>query len=191
MSDTRRRKLLVSATAAMGGVGIAGWSVPFIASMLPSERSKAIGAPVETDIGTINAGQLETVQWRGKPVWVLRRTEEMLAALRKNEDALLDPQSRQAQQPACCRNATRSIKPEYFVAIGICTHLGCVPSYVPQAGAAELGADWPGGFYCPCHGSKFDLAGRVYRNVPAPANLVIPPHQYVTDTRLLIGEDIG
>lgn len=191
MSDMRRRKLLVSATAAMGGVGLAGWSVPFIASMLPSERAKAIGAPVETDVRTIEAGQLETVQWRGKPVWILHRTEEMLAALGKHEDALLDPQSRQPQQPACCRNAMRSIKPEYFVAIGICTHLGCVPTYAPRAGDAALGPDWPGGFYCPCHGSKFDLAGRVYKNVPAPANLVIPPHQYITDTRVLIGEAIG
>lgn len=191
MSDTRRRKLLVAATTAIGSVGIAGSSVPFIASMLPSERAKAIGAPVETDVRTIEAGQLQTVQWRGKPVWILHRTEAMLAALGKHEDALLDPRSRQPQQPASCRNATRSIKPEYFVSIGICTHLGCVPTYAPQPGDAALGPDWPGGFYCPCHGSRFDLAGRVYKNVPAPVNLVIPPHHYVTDTRLLIGEDIG
>lgn len=191
MSDTRRRKLLISATAAIGGTGIAGLSVPFISSMLPSERAKAIGAPVETGIGTINAGQLETAQWRGKPVWVLHRTEEMLEVLGKHDSELVDPLSREAQQPPCCRNATRSIKPEYFVAVGICTHLGCVPRYVPQPGAAELGADWPGGFYCPCHGSKFDLAGRVYKNVPAPRNLVIPPHRYMSDILLLIGEDVG
>lgn len=189
MSDTRRRKLLVSATAMIGGAGIAGASMPFVASMLPSERAKAIGAPVEAASGTIEAGQLHTVQWRGKPVWILHRTEEMLAALGDHDVELVDPRSRELQQPPCCRNATRSIKAEYFVVIGICTHLGCVPTYVPQAGAPELGADWPGGFYCPCHGSKFDLAGRVYKNVPAPTNLVVPPHHYITDTRLLIGED--
>lgn len=159
--------------------------------MLPSERAKAIGAPVETDAGTIEAGQLQTVQWRGKPVWILHRTEAMLVTLGRLDQQLVDPQSRQPQQPPCCRNVTRSIKPEYFVAVGICTHLGCVPSYVPQPGAPELGGDWPGGFYCPCHGSKFDLAGRVYKNVPAPTNLVIPPHQYIADTRLLIGEETG
>ncbi|MGQ0749140.1 MAG: ubiquinol-cytochrome c reductase iron-sulfur subunit [Betaproteobacteria bacterium] len=191
MSDTRRRKLLVSATAALGGTGIAGAAVPFFASMLPSERAKAIGAPVETDVGTIEPGQLHTVEWRGKPVWIVHRTKEMLAALGKHDDDLVDPRSRQAQQPPCCRNAARSIKPEYFVAIGICTHLGCVPSYAPRPGAPELGADWHGGFYCPCHGSKFDLAGRVYKNVPAPSNLVVPPYQYVSDTQLLIGEETG
>jgi ubiquinol-cytochrome c reductase iron-sulfur subunit len=187
--DHRRRELLLSGTAAVGGIATVAVAVPFVVSMLPSERATAMGAPVETDIGTIKAGQLETMGWRGKPVWILRRTEEMLVAIEKNEQMLRDPHSREAQQPACCGNPMRSIKPEYFVAIGICTHLGCVPSYVPQAGAAGLGTDWPGGFFCPCHGSKFDLAGRVYRNVPAPANLVIPPHKYLTDTRVVIGED--
>ena len=164
-------------------------AVPFVASMLPSERTKAVGAPVEADLTGIERGTLATVEWRGQPVWILARTPEMLERLRQEEKRLLDPQSRRPQQPECCRNAQRSIKPEYFIAIGICTHLGCVPTFLPQAGAAVAGPDWAGGFFCPCHGSKFDLAGRVFRGVPAPSNLVIPPHQYLADTRVLIGED--
>lgn len=193
LPDIGRRKLLIAATGIVGGAGVAAASIPFVVSMTPSERARAGGAPVEV-FAKLGPGEQLTVEWRGKPVWILRRTEAMLKALENPGHLvkLADPDSKvRSQQPACCRNAMRSIKPEYFVAIGICTHLGCVPSYVPQAGAAGLGADWLGGFYCPCHGSKFDLAGRVYKNVPAPSNLVIPPHQYVTDTRLLIGEDIG
>ncbi len=187
--DRRRRKFLLSATTAVGGIATVAATVPFVGSMLPSERAKAARAPVEADIGKIERGALATVEWSGRPIWVVRRTEDMLAALGKQDDQLRDPRSEQPQQPASCRNATRSIKPEYFVAIGICTHLGCVPSSALQSGAAGLGADWPGGFYCPCHGSKFDLAGRVFKGVPAPLNLVIPPHQYLSDSRLLIGAD--
>ena len=187
--DWRRRRFLLSATTTVGGITTVVAAVPFVTSMLPSERAKAAGAPVEADIGNIERGALATVEWRGKPVWVLRRTEDMAAALGKQNDQLRDPRSRQPQQPAYCSNATRSIRPEYFVAIGICTHLGCVPRYAPQSGTAGLGADWQGGFYCPCHGAKYDLAGRVHRNVPAPLNLVISPHKYLDDSRLLIGTD--
>ena len=187
--DRRRREFLLSATTTVGGIATVAAAIPFVASMLPSERAKAVGAPVEADIGKVERGTLVTVEWRGKPVWVLHRTGEMVAALDKHDEKLRDPRSRQLQQPACCHNATRSIRPEYFVAIGICTHLGCVPSYAPQAGTAGLGADWSGGFYCPCHGSKFDLAGRVFKNVPAPLNLEIPSHRYLSDSRLLIGAD--
>lgn len=132
---------------------------------------------------------LVTVEWRGKPVWILHRTGQMLSLLNKHDDQLVDPKSLASQQPVYAKNATRSIRPEYLVVIGICTHLGCIPLYRPEVGAADLGPDWPGGFYCPCHGSKFDLAGRVVKNVPAPRNLDIPPHEYVSDTRLLIGKD--
>ena len=187
--DCRRRKFLLSATTTVGGIATVAAAVPFVASMLPSERARAAGSPVEVDIGRIERGTLATMEWRSKPVWVLRRTEEMLVALGKHDEQLRDPRSQQTQQPAYCSNATRSIRPEYFVAIGICTHLGCVPTPVLQAGAAALGRDWPGGFFCPCHGSKFDLAGRVYEGAPAPINLEIPPHRYLSDSRLLIGTD--
>lgn len=188
-ADWRRRRLLLSATTTVGGIATVAAAVPFVASMLPSERAKAAGAPVEADIGNIERGTLATVEWRGKPVWVLHRTDNMIATLGTQDDQLRDPRSEQPQQPDYAKNATRSIRPEYFVAIAICTHLGCVPIYAAQAGVAGLGADWPGGFYCPCHGSKFDLAGRVFKNVPAPLNLVIPPHKYLSDSRLLIGAD--
>ena len=187
--DADRRTLLATATALVGATGLVAASIPFVASMNPSERARAGGAPVEADFAKLRPGEQVTVEWRGKPVWILARTSEMLQRLRQHEDRLLDPQSRRPQQPDNCRNANRSITPEYFVAIGICTHLGCVPSFAPQAGAAGLGADWPGGFFCPCHGSKFDLAGRVYKNVPAPANLVVPPHRYLSATVVRIGED--
>jgi ubiquinol-cytochrome c reductase iron-sulfur subunit len=157
--------------------------------MAPSEAARAAGAPVEVDTGRAEPGALVTVEWRGRPVWIMRRTDAMLASLDKHNDQLVDPKSTQPQQPPYVANPTRSINPTLFVVTGICTHLGCVPSYRPEPGAADLGADWPGGFYCPCHGSKFDLAGRVFKNVPAPTNLEIPPHTYLTDTRLLIGED--
>ncbi len=188
--DTSKRKFLIAATSAVGGVAAAGVAVPLLMSMMPSARAKAAGAPVEVDISKVEPGMLLTVEWRGKPVWIVNRTKEMLDGLPKIDGQLTDPNSEQPQQPEYCKNATRSIKPEYLVAVGICTHLGCSPSEKLKSGTdSGLGADWPGGFFCPCHGSRFDLAARVYKNVPAPTNLVIPPHQYLSDTRLLIGVD--
>jgi ubiquinol-cytochrome c reductase iron-sulfur subunit len=187
--DTRKRKFLIAATSAVGGVAAAGVAVPLVMSMLPSARAKAAGAPVEVDISKIEPGMLLTVEWRGKPVWVVNRTKEMLDSLAKLEDQLADPKSEMPQQPDYCKNENRSIKPEYLVAVGICTHLGCSPTYRKEVGAADLGAEWLGGFFCPCHGSRFDLAARVYKGVPAPTNLVIPPHQYLSDAKLLIGVD--
>lgn len=187
--DTRKRKFLIAATSAVGGVAVAGVAVPLVMSMLPSARAKAAGAPVEVDISKIEPGMLLTAEWRGKPVWVVNRTKEMLGLLGKHNDKLVDPNSEQPQQPEYCKNATRSIKPEFLVAVGICTHLGCSPTYRKEVGAEDLGADWPGGFLCPCHGSRFDLAARVFKNVPAPTNLVIPPHQYLSAGKIQIGVD--
>jgi ubiquinol-cytochrome c reductase iron-sulfur subunit len=187
--EVRRRRILLAATAGVGGIGAVGVLVPFLESMAPSEAARAAGAPVEVDISRLDEGRLITAEWRGKPIWIVHRTKAMIYSLAKDENLLVDPNSTQPQQPDYARNRTRSIKPEYFVSIGICTHLGCIPGYRPEMGSAELGAEWPGGFYCPCHGSRFDLAGRVFRNVPAPLNLEIPQHTYLSDTRLLIGED--
>jgi ubiquinol-cytochrome c reductase iron-sulfur subunit len=188
-SDPQRRTWLLATTAA-GGVAAVATAVPFVSSFAPSERARAMGAAVEVDIGDIAPGGMKTVEWRGKPVWIMRRTPEMLAALRGAEGELADPNSQRDQQPEYARNATRSVRPELFVAVGICTHLGCSPSTVPAgSGNPSLPADWPGGYFCPCHGSTFDGAGRVYKNKPAPTNLEIPPHQFLSDTRLLIGED--
>jgi ubiquinol-cytochrome c reductase iron-sulfur subunit len=187
--NTSKRKFLIAATSAVGGVAAAGVAVPLVMSMLPSARAKAAGAPVEVDISKIEPGMLLTVEWRGKPVWIVNRTKEMLDVLAKNDPQLADPSSDMPQQPAYCKNPTRSIKPEYLVAVGICTHLGCSPTFRKDVGAADLGADWRGGFFCPCHGSRFDLAARVFKGVPAPTNLVIPPHQYLSDAKLLIGVD--
>jgi ubiquinol-cytochrome c reductase iron-sulfur subunit len=187
--DCGRRRLII-ATAAVGGAGVLAALVPFLSSMLPSERAKAAGAPVEVDVGSIGPGQMITVEWRGKPVWIFNRNQEMLDTLAKLEDAVADPKSQVKQQPDSCQNATRSIKPNLLVAVGICTHLGCSPSSKFKKGADEgMAADWPGGFLCPCHGSTFDFAGRVYKSKPAPTNLEVPPHTYLTDTRILIGED--
>jgi ubiquinol-cytochrome c reductase iron-sulfur subunit len=188
-SDPQRRTWLLATTAA-GGVAAVATAVPFVSSFAPSERARALGAAVEVDLGDIPAGGMKTVEWRGKPVWIVRRTPEMLAALRGLEPELADPNSQRDQQPAYARNATRSLRPELFVAVGICTHLGCSPSSaLAGSGNPSLPTDWPGGFFCPCHGSTFDGAGRVFKNKPAPTNLEIPPHQFVGDTRLLIGED--
>ena len=187
--DARKRKFLIAATSAVGGVAVAGVAVPLVMSMMPSARAKAAGAPVEVDISKVEPGMLLTVEWRGKPVWIVNRTPEMLDLLAKHEDQLTDPKSEMPQQPDYATNATRSIKPEYLVAVGICTHLGCSPTFRKEVGAADLGSDWPGGFFCPCHGSRFDLAARVYKGAPAPTNLVIPPHQYLSDAKLLIGVD--
>lgn len=187
--DPQRRVWLL-ATAAAGGAAAVATAVPFVSTLAPSERARAAGGPVEVDISDIPPGGSKTVEWRGKPVWVVRRTPEMLAALQGREADLADPQSARDQQPAYARNAARAVRPEVFVAIGICTHLGCSPTDVPKGTAnPSVPADWPGGFFCPCHGSTFDGAGRVYKNKPAPTNLEIPPHRYASDTRLLIGED--
>lgn len=187
--DQERRRFLTVATGALGGVAVAGVATPFVLSFFPSERAKAAGAPVEVDISKLESGQKINVEWRGKPVWVVSRTPEQVENLAKLDDKLADPNSEVAQQPEYCQNATRSIKPEILVAIGICTHLGCSPTHRPDLAPADLGSDWLGGFYCPCHGSKFDLAARVYKSVPAPTNMEIPPHKYLGDTMLLIGED--
>lgn len=187
--DSGRRNLLL-ATSAVGGVAAAATAVPFVASLMPSERAKAAGAPVEVDVSGLAPGEMVTVEWRGKPVWVLRRTPEMLAALEKAESLLSDPESDKPQQPDYAKNEHRSIKPEYLVMVGICTHLGCSPSEKFKPGDdGGMTADWPGGFFCPCHGSLFDLSGRVYKSMPAPDNLEIPPHMYLADTTILIGED--
>ena len=188
--DLKRRRLLVFATSVAGGIAAAATAVPFVASMMPSQRAKAAGAPVEVDISKVEPGMLLAVEWRGKPVWVVNRTPEMLDLLSRHDNNLRDPASNESVQPAYCKNPRRSIgnKP-MLIATGICTHLGCSPTYRKDVGAADLGADWPGGFFCPCHGSRFDLAARVFKGVPAPTNLVIPPHQYLSDARLLIGVD--
>ncbi len=184
-----RRRFLIAATSIAGGIASIGVATPFVMSMLPSERAKAAGAPVEVDITKLEPGMLLLVEWRGKVVWVLNRTSEMLATLKKVESELADPKSEKPQQPAYAKNDTRSIKPQYLVVEGVCTHLGCSPVFRKDIAPADLGADWLGGFFCPCHGSKFDLAGRVYKHVPAPTNLVVPPHVYLSDTTLLIGSD--
>ena len=186
--DARRRTLLSRATTAAGGLALAGVAYPFLASLAPSERARAQGGPVELDISALPPGELATVEWRGKPVWVLRRTPDMLARLGAVRAALADADSQvSTQQPDYARNATRSIEPELLVTIALCTHLGCIPSFRPEPGSLQ--ADWPGGFYCPCHGSKFDLAGRVFRGSPAPTNLVVPPYARVSPGRIVIGED--
>ncbi len=184
-----RRKFLVAATSVAGGIAGAAIATPFLLSMMPSERAKAAGAPVEVDISKLEPGMLMMVEWRGRVVWVLNRTPEMLETLAKLEDQLADPNSEKNQQPEYARNRTRSIKPEILVTEGICTHLGCSPVFRKDVAPADLGPDWLGGFFCPCHGSKFDLAGRVYKSVPAPTNMVVPPHAYLSDSRLLIGSE--
>jgi ubiquinol-cytochrome c reductase iron-sulfur subunit len=189
--DTNRRRVLVAATSVVGAVGVGFALVPFIASMNPSARARAAGAPVEADISKLEPGAMLRVKWRGKPVWVVHRTEKMVASLAELEGELADPGSNASQQPEYTRNNERSIKPQYFVAVGICTHLGCAPTYRPEVAPDDLGPNWKGGFFCPCHGSRFDLAGRVYRGVPAPNNLVIPPHTYISETTILVGEDGG
>ena len=184
-----RRKFLVAATSVAGGIAGVAIATPFLLSMMPSERAKAAGAPVEVDISKLEPGMLLMVEWRGKVVWVLNRTTDMLASLEKVEGELADPSSEKKQQPDYAKNRTRSIKPEIFVAEGVCTHLGCSPVFRKDVAPADLGPDWLGGFFCPCHGSKFDLAGRVYKSVPAPTNMVVPPHLYLSDNRLLIGSE--
>jgi ubiquinol-cytochrome c reductase iron-sulfur subunit len=190
--DTEKRTWLIASSCA-GAVGAGAVAVPFISAFSPSERAKAAGAAVEVDISAIKPGEKLTVEWRGKPVWIIRRTPEQLEALKKVESQLADPESKRNPAeltPEYARNQARSIKPEIFVGVGICSHLGCSPSDKFQAGPQpSLPDDWQGGFFCPCHGSTFDMAGRVYKNKPAPDNLEVPPHMYLTETRLLIGED--
>ena len=187
--DQSKRKFLIAATSVASGVAAAAVAVPFVTSMLPSERAKAAGAPVEADISKIESGSMITVEWRGKPVWIVNRNQAMLDALSKHDDKLSDPKlAVTSQQPDYCANPARSIKPNIMVLVGICTHLGCSPSPKLQTGG-DMGAEWTGGFFCPCHGSRFDLAGRVFNGSPAPINLVVPPHKYISDAILLIGAD--
>jgi len=187
--DTSKRWLLTKTATMVGAAGAIFAATPFISSMQPSEKAQAAGAPVEVDISKLEPGQLIRVRWRGKPVWVVQRTQESLSSLQKLEPKLRDPKSEESEQPESSKNEYRSSKPEILVALGVCTHLGCSPTYRPEVAPADLGPEWLGGFFCPCHGSSFDLAGRVYKGVPAPRNLDIPPHQYLSDTRLLIGEN--
>ncbi|WP_417546217.1 ubiquinol-cytochrome c reductase iron-sulfur subunit [Marinobacter sp.] len=184
-----RRRFLIGATAAVGGVGVVGAAVPFVASWNPSAKAEAAGAPVTVNISKIEPGQQITVEWRGKPVWVIRRTQEMLDNIVKLDDKVRDPQSEESQQPGYASDEYRSIKPEFAVLVGLCTHLGCVPSYRPDVAPADLGSEWLGGLFCPCHGSRYDMAGRVYKAQPAPLNLEVPPYRYDDDETLTIGLD--
>lgn len=192
--DKRRRRFLIAATSVVGAVGTAAVAAPFISSWSPSARALAAGAPVEVPVGKVEPGQLLRVIWRGKPVWVVNRTKEMLGTLEGLSSQLKDPDSTyDKQQPLYAKNLyrTREGKEQYLVLVGICTHLGCSPTYRPELGPADLGAEWKGGWYCPCHGSKFDLAGRVFKNVPAGANLEVPPYYFKDDSTVLVGEDGG
>lgn len=189
IANKEKRRFLIGATSVVAGVGAIAVATPFVMSLWPSEGAKAAGAPVEVDTGKIEPGMKINVKWRGKPIWLLNRTAAMLATLPKMDDRVADPKSSVPHQPPYCKNETRSIKPNLWVAIGICTHLGCSPTFRPEVAPADLGPEWLGGFFCPCHQSKFDLAGRVFKGVPAPTNLVIPPYKYLSDTLVVIGED--
>jgi ubiquinol-cytochrome c reductase iron-sulfur subunit len=187
-----RRHFLTVATVVTGAAGAIATAVPFVASFKPSARAQALGAPVTVDISKLELGALLRVEWRGRVIFVLRRTPEMLETLGKDAAMLRDPESEEAtQQPSYARNEHRSIRPEVLVIEGVCTHFGCAPAPRFEVGPPDLGADWPGGFFCPCHGSKFDLAGRVFTGVPAPSNLLVPPHRYINDSTILIGSDTG
>jgi ubiquinol-cytochrome c reductase iron-sulfur subunit len=187
--DPGRRKFLTAATVVTGGIGVVFASVPFIASWSPSARAKALGAPVEVDLAKLEPGSMMTVQWRKQPIWIVRRTKDMLERLPGNDDKLKDPKSKESDQPDYATNEYRSRKPEYLVLIGTCTHLGCLPKQRFQVGVGEGGPDWPGGFFCVCHGSRFDLAGRVFDGSPAAVNLHVPPYAFLSETELVIGED--
>ncbi len=182
-----RRRFLVATTSVVGGVGVGLAAIPFIKSWMPSAKAQAVGAPVEVNIGKLKEGQLLKLQWRGQTVGVLRRTPEMVSNLANNDEVLADPQSAEADQPAYVQGEQRALKPEFLVINMHCTHLGCVPQMIPQVGPQPFDADWNGGFYCPCHKSKFDLSGRVYKGVPAPANLRIPPYSFLDERTLIIG----
>ena len=188
--DTDKRRFLTNATTVVGSIGAIAVTIPFISSLSPSAKARAAGAPVEVDISKLEVGQLLTIEWRGKPVFVFRRSEETLSALANLKTELRDPHSEELdQQPSYCKNDLRSIRQGLMVLVGICTHLGCAPTYRPELAPEDLGPDWQGGFFCPCHGSTFDLAGRVYQSVPAPTNLVVPPHYFINDNKLLIGTE--
>lgn len=188
--DLGRRRFLTATATVVGGVGVAFVAVPFLSSWAPSERAQAAGAPVEADVSRLEEGALMTVEWRGRPIWLLKRSQRMLDDLTGLRDQLRDPDSAEAaQQPLYAQNIHRSIQPELLVMIGICTHLGCSPTFRPEIAPADLGPNWRGGFFCPCHGSGFDLAGRVYRGVPAPLNMEVPPHRFLSDSLVLIGVD--
>ena len=189
--DGGRRHFLLVATSAVGAVGAAATAVPFLASWRPSARAKAMGGPVEVDISKLQVGELMKVEWRGQAIYVVRRSEEMLAKLVANKGNLRDPDSAESDQPAFAKNEARALKPEYLVLVGVCTHLGCAPLGKFEPADATVAADWPGGFYCPCHGSKFDLAGRVFKDVPAPLNLTVPPYSFGPNNTLIVGVDTG
>lgn len=186
--DEERRRFLLTTTCVIGGVGAACALTPFISSWLPSSKAQAAGAPVKVDVSKMEPGEQAIIEWRGKPVWIIKRTKDMLHQLQKEDESQLrDPDSMVDQQPEYAQNQYRSINPEFLVLIGICTHLGCSPKYKPNLG--ELGPDWPGGFFCPCHGSMFDLSGRVFKGVPAPINLEVPPYHFLDEHTIVIGED--
>jgi ubiquinol-cytochrome c reductase iron-sulfur subunit len=187
--DLRKRRFLTATTAVVGGAGMAAVAIPFVTYMTPSAKARAAGAPVTVDISKLEPGKMMTIEWRKKPVWIVRRTDENLADLKALQDKLADPESVEPQQPVYIEGSERSLKPEYMIMVGLCTHLGCSPTFKPQMGAADMGADWKGGFFCPCHGSKFDLSGRVYAGVPAPTNLIVPPHAYLDNETVTIGID--
>jgi ubiquinol-cytochrome c reductase iron-sulfur subunit len=190
--DHAKRRFLTLATTAVGAVGAGFVCVPFVASWMPSERAKNAGAPIDVDISKIEEGRMLTVEWQSKPVWIIKRSQQTLSDLKLMDEQLRDPASENTdQQPAYAQNETRSRKPEVLVLVGICTHLGCSPTYRPDIAPVDLGEDWKGGFFCPCHSSRFDMAGRVFQGVPAPTNLVVPPHYYVDDNTIHVGEDEG
>lgn len=187
--DTGKRRFLTAAASVVGGAGAVAVAIPFVSSMLPSAKAEAAGAPVEVDISKLEKGQLLTVEWQGKPVWLFRRNEETIETLFSLDDRLVDPHSEMAsQQPAYCQNEARSIRSELMVLVGICTHLGCSPTYRPELAPEDLGKDWKGGFFCPCHGSRYDLAGRVFLNMPAPKNMLVPPYFFEGDNVVVIGK---
>lgn len=189
--DEGRRHFLLVATSAVGAVGAVATAVPFLASWRPSARAKAMGGPVEVDISKLQVGELMKVEWRGQAIYIVRRSEEVLAKLATNQASLRDPESMESEQPDFARNEARASKPEYLVLVGVCTHLGCAPLSKFEPGDATVAADWPGGFYCPCHGSKFDMAGRVFKDVPAPLNLAVPPYSFGVNGTLVVGVDTG
>ncbi len=191
-TDLKRRRLLLATVATLGSAGTIAVTVPFVRSLMPSERAKSVGMSIKVDISKLEPGQQITVEWRGKPIWILRRTPDMLERMKAAEhlQQLRDPDSEVlSQQPSYAKNSVRSINSEYLIVVGLCTHLGCVPTFRPEIAPEDLGPKWVGGYFCPCHGSRFDFAGRVYQGVPAPINLLVPPHHYVSDTLVDIGSD--